>query len=117
MDADRGRFVCQSQSSNRYVEKPTTSKLYTIILKAWELGLKTAIYYTRSKPATSGIKFSIDKLSADKLSTKVDKLSADKLSMNVKEESESKESKESKFRKWLEDSKKKAESGDCTACQ
>jgi len=127
MDADRGRFVCQSQSSNRYVEKPTTSKLYTIILKAWELGLKTAIYYTRSKPATSGIKFSIDKLSTkvDKLSTKVDKLSADKLSMNVKEESESKESKESeskeskeiKFRKWLEDSKKKAESGDCTACQ
>jgi ribonucleoside-diphosphate reductase alpha chain len=107
MDADRGKFVCQSQSSNRYIEKPTTSKIYTIVVKAWKLGLKTAIYYLRSKPAVSGIKFSIDKPSTnDKREIK------EEIKQEINEES-----KESKFRKWLEISKKKAESGDCTACQ
>lgn len=50
MSADRALFVDQSQSLNIFMENPTVGKLTSSHFKAWELGLKTGIYYLRSKP-------------------------------------------------------------------
>jgi ribonucleoside-diphosphate reductase alpha chain len=59
MDADRGHYICQTQSSNRYVTSPNKDKLFTIIKKAYEAGLKTGCYYLRSKAAANAIKFTV----------------------------------------------------------
>lgn len=50
MSADRGIFIDQSQSLNIFMSNPTVSKLTSSHFKAWELGLKTGMYYLRSKP-------------------------------------------------------------------
>lgn len=52
MAADRGRFIDQSQSLNIYFDKPTTSKLTSMHFYAWEKGLKTGMYYLRTKAAS-----------------------------------------------------------------
>jgi ribonucleotide reductase alpha subunit len=56
----RGYFVDQSQSQNLFFPEPDTKKLHSAHLYAWKSGLKTGMYYLRSKPATSAIKFAID---------------------------------------------------------
>mmetsp|Transcript_4420 Transcript_4420/g.14648 ORF Transcript_4420/g.14648 Transcript_4420/m.14648 type:complete len:837 (+) Transcript_4420:81-2591(+) len=58
--ADRGAFVCQSQSMNAYMQAPTTSKLTSLHFFAWRLGLKTGMYYLRTKPKADAIKFTVD---------------------------------------------------------
>jgi ribonucleotide reductase alpha subunit len=60
MSADRGAFVCQSQSLNLFFEKPEYKKLSMAHLLGWKLGLKTGSYYIRSKPATSAQRFAMD---------------------------------------------------------
>ena len=50
MSADRGIFIDQSQSLNIFITNPTVGKLTSSHFKAWELGLKTGMYYLRSKP-------------------------------------------------------------------
>ena len=60
MSADRGVFVCQSQSLNLFFEKPEYKKLSMAHLLGWKLGLKTGSYYIRSKPATSAQRFAMD---------------------------------------------------------
>jgi ribonucleotide reductase alpha subunit len=60
MSADRGIFVCQSQSLNLFFEKPEYKKLSMAHLAGWKLGLKTGSYYIRSKPATSAQRFAMD---------------------------------------------------------
>jgi len=60
MAADRGQFICQSQSLNLFVQEPTISKLSSMHFYAWKRGLKTGIYYLRTKSAVQAIKFTVD---------------------------------------------------------
>ena len=62
MAADRGAYICQSQSLNLFVENPNMAKLTSMHFYAWKQGLKTGMYYLRSKAAVDPIKFT---LSAD----------------------------------------------------
>ena len=57
--ADRGAFICQSQSLNLFVENPDFSKLSSMHFYAWKKGLKTGMYYLRSKAAVDPIKFTL----------------------------------------------------------
>lgn len=59
MSADRGAFICQSQSLNLFVENPNFSKLSSMHFYAWQKGLKTGMYYLRSKAAVDPIKFTL----------------------------------------------------------
>ena len=59
MSADRGAFICQSQSLNLFVENPTFAKLTSMHFYAWKKGLKTGMYYLRSKAAVDPIKFTL----------------------------------------------------------
>lgn len=59
MSADRGAFICQSQSLNLFVDSPTYAKLTSMHFYAWKKGLKTGVYYTRIKAARDPIKFSL----------------------------------------------------------
>jgi len=59
MASDRGAFVCQSQSLNLFVENPTFAKLSSMHFYAWRKGLKTGMYYLRSKAAVDPIKFTL----------------------------------------------------------
>lgn len=61
MAADRGAYVCQSQSMNLFLQEPNFGKLTSMHFYAWKKGLKTGIYYLRSKAASSAIKFTVDK--------------------------------------------------------
>ncbi|HEY8403507.1 MAG TPA: ribonucleoside-diphosphate reductase subunit alpha [Flavobacteriales bacterium] len=61
MAADRGAFICQSQSLNVFMENPNFGKLSSMHFYAWEKGLKTGMYYLRTKAATDAIKFTVDK--------------------------------------------------------
>lgn len=60
MSADRGAFICQSQSLNLFVENPNFGKLSSMHFYGWEKGLKTGMYYLRSKAAVDPIKFTLD---------------------------------------------------------
>ena len=59
--ADRGAFICQSQSLNIFMEQANFGKLTSMHFYGWEKGLKTGMYYLRTKAATDAIKFTIDK--------------------------------------------------------
>lgn len=61
MAADRGAFIDQSQSFNIHVAEPNYGKLTSIHFFAWKLGLKTGMYYLRTKPAANAIQFTVDK--------------------------------------------------------
>ena len=58
--ADRGAFICQSQSMNLFVDTPTLNKLITIHFYTWNSGLKTGMYYLRTKPKANTQQFTID---------------------------------------------------------
>lgn len=60
MAADRGAFICQSQSLNLFVMSPNFAKLTSMHFYAWEKGLKTGMYYLRTKAAADAIKFTVD---------------------------------------------------------
>jgi ribonucleoside-diphosphate reductase alpha subunit len=59
--ADRGAYICQSQSLNVFMENANFGKLTSMHFYGWEKGLKTGMYYLRTKAATDAIKFTIDK--------------------------------------------------------
>jgi len=61
MAADRGAYICQSQSLNLFVDTPTTSKLTSMHFYAWKKGLKTGMYYLRTQAATQAVQFTIEK--------------------------------------------------------
>jgi ribonucleoside-diphosphate reductase alpha chain len=63
MAADRGIFVDQSQSMNLFMEAPNKGKLTNMHFHAWKKGLKTGMYYLRTKSATDAIKFTVEKQS------------------------------------------------------
>lgn len=60
MAADRGRFICQSQSLNLFVEKPNFNNLSSMHMYAWKTGLKTGLYYLRTRPVAQAQKFTIE---------------------------------------------------------
>ena len=60
MSADRGAFICQSQSLNLFVEQPNFAKLSSMHFYTWKKGLKTGMYYLRTKAATDAVKFTVD---------------------------------------------------------
>jgi len=66
MAADRGAYICQSQSLNLFIEKPTVSKLTSMHFYAWKSGLKTGMYYLRTQAASEAIQFTVK---AEKKST------------------------------------------------
>jgi len=61
MAADRGAFIDQSQSLNIHVEQPNYGKLTSMHFYGWKLGLKTGMYYLRTKAAAAAIQFTVDK--------------------------------------------------------
>jgi ribonucleoside-diphosphate reductase alpha subunit len=69
MAADRGAYICQSQSMNLFLENPNFSKLSSMHFYAWSKGLKTGMYYLRSKAAVDPIKFTVEQnLQANRVS-------------------------------------------------
>jgi ribonucleotide reductase alpha subunit len=60
MSADRGIFVCQSQSLNLFFDKPTFKELTACHFHGWKNGLKTGSYYIRTKSALTGQNFGLD---------------------------------------------------------
>ncbi|GEO23937.1 ribonucleoside-diphosphate reductase subunit alpha [Cyclobacterium qasimii] len=79
--ADRGAYVCQSQSMNLFLQEPNFGKLTSMHFYAWKKGLKTGIYYLRSKAASSAIQFTVDKsqLNGDKPDTAIEDVDSKKL--------------------------------------
>lgn len=75
MAADRGAFICQSQSLNLFVSEPSYAKLTSMHFYAWKKGLKTGLYYLRTKAVAETIKFTVEQKSAtnDKNSKKAQK--------------------------------------------
>lgn len=61
MAADRGPFIDQSQSMNLFLAKPSRSSITSMHFYAWKAGLKTGMYYLRTKPAANPIQFTVDK--------------------------------------------------------
>lgn len=57
--ADRGCFIDQSQSLNIFMAEPTHAKLTSMHFVAWKMGLKTGMYYLRTRPAADAIKFTV----------------------------------------------------------
>ncbi len=61
LSADRGAYICQSQSLNLHVQNPNFGKLTSMHFYAWKKGLKTGMYYLRTKSAADAIKFTVEK--------------------------------------------------------
>lgn len=61
MSADRGAYICQSQSLNVHMIDANFGKLTSMHFHAWKLGLKTGMYYLRTKAAADAIKFTVEK--------------------------------------------------------
>lgn len=61
MAADRGAYICQSQSLNLFVDNPNAGKLTSMHFYAWKKGLKTGMYYLRSKAASQAVQFTVEK--------------------------------------------------------
>ena len=65
MAADRGAFICQSQSLNLWIEEPNYKNLTSMHFYSWKKGLKTGIYYLRRKPKHQPQQFTIDPKTAE----------------------------------------------------
>jgi ribonucleoside-diphosphate reductase subunit M1 len=77
MAAERSPYICQSQSLNVHIAEPSTSKLTSMHFYAWKKGLKTGMYYLRTRPKADAIQFTVnqeqlvaDRMKAAKLSEK-----------------------------------------------
>ena len=60
MAADRGKFICQSQSLNLFVESPNYKLLSSMHFYGWKKGLKTGMYYLRTRPSSKAIQFTVE---------------------------------------------------------
>ncbi|KAH7715055.1 hypothetical protein AAVH_17586 [Aphelenchoides avenae] len=63
MAADRGAFIDQGQSLNLHLPNPTYAQCTSMHFYAWRLGLKTGMYYLRTRPAVDAVQFTVDKQS------------------------------------------------------
>jgi ribonucleoside-diphosphate reductase alpha chain len=66
MSADRGAYICQSQSLNIHLTNPNFGKLTSMHFYSWKKGLKTGMYYLRTNAAADAIKFTLDKSALQK---------------------------------------------------
>ena len=66
MSADRGAYICQSQSLNIHLTDPNFGKITSMHFYGWKAGLKTGMYYLRTNAAADAIKFTLDKTEAEK---------------------------------------------------
>lgn len=71
MAADRGAYICQSQSLNIHLQDPNFGKLTSMHFYAWKKGLKTGMYYLRTKAAADAIKFTVQKQQTQQATTSV----------------------------------------------
>jgi ribonucleoside-diphosphate reductase alpha chain len=76
MSADRGAYICQSQSLNLFVDTPSTSKLTSMHFYAWKKGLKTGMYYLRSQAATQAFQFTVEKQATEQVDAVIPKVAA-----------------------------------------
>jgi ribonucleoside-diphosphate reductase alpha chain len=74
MAADRGAYIDQSQSLNIHMEDTNFGKLSSLHFAAWKLGLKTGMYYLRTRPAVDAIKFTIKETTAAPVVTNTEAL-------------------------------------------
>ncbi|EEB15136.1 Ribonucleoside-diphosphate reductase large chain, putative [Pediculus humanus corporis] len=81
MAADRGAFIDQSQSLNIHIAQPNYGKLTSMHFYAWKLGLKTGMYYLRTKPAAQPIQFTVDKTKVNNANVKEVSTEKDKFNM------------------------------------
>jgi ribonucleoside-diphosphate reductase alpha chain len=65
MAADRGVFICQSQSMNIHMANPTLDQIASLHLYAWKKGLKTGMYYLRTKAAKESVKVTVQEQKAN----------------------------------------------------
>jgi ribonucleoside-diphosphate reductase subunit M1 len=82
MSADRGAFIDQSQSLNIHLAEPTFGKMSSMHFYAWKKGLKTGLYYLRTRPAADPIKFTVDKTKLKSNKTNETEASITKNKMN-----------------------------------
>ena len=61
MAADRGAYICQSQSLNLFVDAPSASKLTSMHFYGWKKGLKTGMYYLRTQAASQAVQFTVER--------------------------------------------------------
>ena len=117
MARQRGYFIDQSQSLNLFVEGATKSKLTSMHFYGWKSGLKTGMYYLRTKSAVDAIKFTLDNTKSKAKETKVE-ISA-KAATSVKEKGkkqiEVEPLKPEELKQMLEQSKN-SEDDDCLTC-
>jgi ribonucleoside-diphosphate reductase alpha chain len=76
MAADRGAFICQSQSLNLFVDNPTASKLTSMHFYGWKKGLKTGMYYLRTQAATQAVQFTIEKQGSEEMAPVIPQIAA-----------------------------------------
>ena len=74
MSADRGAFIDQSQSLNIWMKNPTFAKITSMHFYGWKKGLKTGMYYLRTKAASQAIQFTVDKFLDKSLNSEIPKL-------------------------------------------
>ena len=86
MAADRGAYICQSQSMNIHMQDANFGKLTSMHFHAWKKGLKTGLYYLRTKAAADAIKFTIVK--DEKSQTMEDKQAAMQCSIDNQDDCE-----------------------------
>ena len=86
MSADRGAFICQSQSLNLFMENASFSKLTSMHFYAWQKGLKTGMYYLRTRPAADPIKFTLSAKHQRNFSTASETPNTSPLTLNYQED-------------------------------
>ena len=88
MAADRGAYICQSQSMNIHMQNATFGKLTSMHFHAWKKGLKTGLYYLRTKAAADAIKFTIVKDEKKSIEEKAEEQAAIQCSIDNKDDCE-----------------------------
>ncbi len=68
MAIDRGKFICQSQSMNLFLESPDVSTMSSMHSYSWKKGLKTGVYYLRSRPSSKAIQFTVQPVECENCS-------------------------------------------------
>ena len=106
MAADRGAYIDQSQSLNIFMENANFAKLTSMHFYGWEKGLKTGMYYLRTKAARDAIKFTVDK-------SQLEKPKAEEVHVEQTEPPQSGD----EYARWLQEQRALAEEGgDCEMC-
>lgn len=85
MAADRGAYICQSQSMNVFMSDVNFAKLTSMHFHAWKSGLKTGMYYLRTKAAANAVKFTIQKQAEVALEPKTAALAVDTAELSKEE--------------------------------